>query len=148
MRLQEHIIDRFRIFNISQIEEVHLGANTCRACIRTRANTGKLSRRIIYVLVSCQGYSWNRVFSFLLSRVIATNMTHLRQCMRLNRQNWFPQQKCSCDTRVCPVYSAQEAFEDTLQEAWETDHSLRVLFLPLPFPPRSKQSLPPSPLQG
>ena len=32
-----------------------LGANTCRACIRTRANTGKYSWRIIYVFVSCQG---------------------------------------------------------------------------------------------
>ena len=30
-------------------------ANTCGTCIRTRANTGKYSWRIIYVLVSCQG---------------------------------------------------------------------------------------------
>ena len=42
--------------HISQIlEGLHFGANTCRACIRTRANTGKNSWRIIYVLVSCQG---------------------------------------------------------------------------------------------
>ena len=42
--------------HISQIVEgFHFGANTCRACIRTRANTGKHSWRIIYVLVSCQG---------------------------------------------------------------------------------------------
>ena len=34
----------------------HFGTNTCRACIRTRANTGKKSWRIIYVLVSCQRY--------------------------------------------------------------------------------------------
>ena len=42
--------------HISQVlEGIHSGANTCRACICTRANTGKYSRRIIYVLVSCQG---------------------------------------------------------------------------------------------
>ena len=42
--------------HISQIlEGIHFGANTCRACIRTRVNTGKYSWRIIYVLVSCQG---------------------------------------------------------------------------------------------
>ena len=44
------------------LEEIHFGANRCRACIRTRANTGKKSWRIIYVLVSCQGvlihFSW------------------------------------------------------------------------------------------
>ena len=34
---------------------LNVGANTCRACIRTRADTGKNSWRIIYVLVSCQG---------------------------------------------------------------------------------------------
>ena len=29
--------------HVSQIlEGLHLGANTCRACIRTRANTGKI----------------------------------------------------------------------------------------------------------
>ena len=42
--------------HISQIlEGIHFGANTCRACIRTRTNTGKYSWRIIYALVSCQG---------------------------------------------------------------------------------------------
>ena len=42
--------------HISQIlEGLHFGAHTCRACIRTRANTGKNSWRIIHVLVSCQG---------------------------------------------------------------------------------------------
>ena len=34
---------------------VHVGANTRRACIRTRANTGRYSWGIIYALVSCQG---------------------------------------------------------------------------------------------
>ena len=44
--------------HISQIlEGIHLGANTCRACIRTRASTGNNSWQIIYVLVSCQGVS-------------------------------------------------------------------------------------------
>ena len=47
---------RYHSPHISQIlEGLHFGANTCRACIRTRANTGKESWRIIYVLVSCQG---------------------------------------------------------------------------------------------
>ena len=40
---------------IQILEGIHVGANTCRACIRTRANTEKYSWRIIYVLVSCQG---------------------------------------------------------------------------------------------
>ena len=35
--------------------EINFGANTCGACIRAQANTGKYSWRIIYVLVSCQG---------------------------------------------------------------------------------------------
>ena len=34
---------------------MHVGANTCRACIRIRVNTGKYSWGIIYILVSCQG---------------------------------------------------------------------------------------------
>ena len=44
--------------HISQIlEGIHFGANTCRACIRTRANTGATcSWRIIYVLVHARGY--------------------------------------------------------------------------------------------
>ena len=37
------------------LEGIHFGSNTCRACVPTRANTGKKSWRIIYVLVSCQG---------------------------------------------------------------------------------------------
>ena len=37
------------------IEGNYFGTYTCRACIRTRANTGKYSWRIFYVLVSCQG---------------------------------------------------------------------------------------------
>ena len=54
-RIQE-IIFEGSFPHMSQIlEGIHLGANTCRACIRTRANTGKHSWRIIYVLVSCQG---------------------------------------------------------------------------------------------
>ena len=41
---------------MSQIlEGNYFGAFTCHACIRTRANTGKYSWGIIYVLVSCQG---------------------------------------------------------------------------------------------
>ena len=44
------------LLHISQIlEGNYFGAYTCRACIRTRANTGKYSWGIIYVLVSCQG---------------------------------------------------------------------------------------------
>ena len=37
------------------LEGNYFGAYTCRACIRIRANTGKYSRGIIYVVVSCQG---------------------------------------------------------------------------------------------
>ena len=37
------------------LEGIYFGANTCRACIHTRANAGKDTWRIIYVLVSCQG---------------------------------------------------------------------------------------------
>ena len=41
--------------HMSQIlEGIQLGANTCRACVRTLANTGRNSGRIIYILV-CQG---------------------------------------------------------------------------------------------
>ena len=49
--------------HISQIvERIHFGAYTWFSCIRTLANTGKYSWRIIYVLVSCQGVfsSWPR----------------------------------------------------------------------------------------
>ena len=47
---------RDRFPGISQIlEGIHFDANTCRTCIRTRANAGKYFWRIIYVLVSCQG---------------------------------------------------------------------------------------------
>ena len=47
---------RDHFLHISQIlEGIHFGANTCRACIRTRGNTGKYFWGIIYVLVSCQG---------------------------------------------------------------------------------------------
>ena len=56
-RIQENsLVFRGAIFLISRQfwGGVHFGANTCRACIRTRANTGKYSWGIIYVLVSCQ----------------------------------------------------------------------------------------------
>ena len=60
--LYSHLREYRKIFlrdhfpHIGQIlEGIHFGANTCRVCIRTRANTGKYSWRIIYVLVSCQG---------------------------------------------------------------------------------------------
>ena len=47
---------RSHFLHISQIlEGNYFGAYTCRACIRTHANTGKYSWGIIYVLVSCQG---------------------------------------------------------------------------------------------
>ena len=47
---------RSHFLHIRQIPEGNdSGAYTCRACIRTRANTGKYSWGIIYVLVSCQG---------------------------------------------------------------------------------------------
>ena len=47
---------RSHFLHISQIPEGnYFGAYTCRACIRTRANTGKPSWGVIYVLVSCQG---------------------------------------------------------------------------------------------
>ena len=40
---------------------INFAANTCGACIRTQANTGKYAWRIIYVLVSCQeGYVSSR----------------------------------------------------------------------------------------
>ena len=43
-RIQENIFEGSFSANISQIlEGIHFGANTCRACIRTRANTGKTS---------------------------------------------------------------------------------------------------------
>ena len=57
-QIQENIFLRSHFLHISQIlEGNYFGAYTCRACIRTRANTGKYSWRIIYVLVSCQGVS-------------------------------------------------------------------------------------------
>ena len=50
------------VFALARIQEnifedafSHFSANTCRACICTRATTGKNSWRIISVLVSCQG---------------------------------------------------------------------------------------------
>ena len=47
---------RDHVPHISQkFEGINFGADTCRACIRTRTNTGKHSWRITYVLVSCQG---------------------------------------------------------------------------------------------
>ena len=47
---------RSHFLHISKIlEGNYFGAYTCRACICTRANTGKYSWGIIYVLVSCQG---------------------------------------------------------------------------------------------
>ena len=47
---------RSHLLHISQIfEGNYFGAYTCRACIRTRTNTGKYLWGIIYVLVSCQG---------------------------------------------------------------------------------------------
>ena len=51
---------RSHFLHISQnLEGNYFGAYTCRACIRTRANTGKYSWGIIYVLVLCQGVvSW------------------------------------------------------------------------------------------
>ena len=50
------IFPRDHFPHVSQIlEGSHFGANTCRACIRTCANTGKYFWGIIYVLVSCQG---------------------------------------------------------------------------------------------
>ena len=62
-RLYSHSREHRKIFlrsyfpHVSHIWEggVHFSANTCRACIRTRANTGKYSWGIIYVVVSGQG---------------------------------------------------------------------------------------------
>ena len=55
-RIQEKIFLRSHFLRVSQIlEGNYFGAYTCRACICTRANTGKYSWGIIYVLVSCQG---------------------------------------------------------------------------------------------
>ena len=54
-RIQENILEN-NFPHIRQIlERIHFGANTCRACTDTRANTENNSWRIIYVLVSCQG---------------------------------------------------------------------------------------------
>ena len=54
-RIQENIFEE-SFLHLSQIlEGNYFGAYTCRACIRTRANTGKYFWGIIYVLVSCQG---------------------------------------------------------------------------------------------
>ena len=50
-RIQENIFEGSFPKNSSILEGSQFGANTCRA----RANTGKYSWRIIYVLVSCQG---------------------------------------------------------------------------------------------
>ena len=48
-RIQENICLRSHFPHVSQIlEGLPFGADTCRACIRTRANTGKYSWRIIY----------------------------------------------------------------------------------------------------
>ena len=49
------------IFHFCQILGVHFGANTCRACIRTRANTGKCSRGLFWkisVLLVFQRTPW------------------------------------------------------------------------------------------
>ena len=49
-REQRKILLRDHFLHISQIlEGIRFGVNTCRACIRTGANTGKNSWRIIYV---------------------------------------------------------------------------------------------------
>ena len=55
--------------HIGQLHDgIHLGANTCRACIRTPANTGKYSWRTIYALVSCQGVSFRSCRGFFQIR--------------------------------------------------------------------------------
>ena len=57
-RIQENILRNHFPHICRLLGGIHLGANTCRACIRTPANTGKYFWRIIYVLVSCQGLSF------------------------------------------------------------------------------------------
>ena len=54
-RIQDNVFEGSFPQSSSILKGIQFGANTCRACIRTRANTGKYSWRIIYVLVSCQG---------------------------------------------------------------------------------------------
>ena len=53
-RIQETTLEE-SFPHISQIlEGIHFGANACRACIRTRANTGNNSWQVYFVLLSCQ----------------------------------------------------------------------------------------------
>ena len=54
-RIQENIVEESFSAYEPNFERNYFGAYTCRACIRTRANTGEYSWGIIYVLVSCQG---------------------------------------------------------------------------------------------
>ena len=62
--------------HISQIlDGLHIGANTCHTCIRTRTNTGDNSWRIIYVLVLCQGAF---AHSFVLGPDFGSQCTHVK----------------------------------------------------------------------
>ena len=69
-RIHEHVFEGSFAAYSQILEGIHFGANTCRACIRTRSNTGKYSWRIIYVLVSCQGSGQQKVCVEVLAPII------------------------------------------------------------------------------
>ena len=73
---------------------VHVGANTCRACICTRVNTGKYSWGIIYVLVSCRGV----ISAMPIVRCLCEQPLNPPKKLEENRQKCFaiPSLKVSC----------------------------------------------------
>ena len=95
--------------HISQIlEGIHFGANTCRACIRTRANTGKHSWGTIYVLVSCQGvlkkssFQYGMKFSiengfFILGPFLAAEKQGLGLKFSIGNEIFRPRMKISIE---------------------------------------------------
>ena len=70
VRIQENIFE--------EIFPEYCAKFLCRACIRTRANTGKYSWRIIYVLVSCQGVMPEGTLGPLARLVTMIRMTSVR----------------------------------------------------------------------
>ena len=93
---------RSHVLHISQIlEGIYFGAYTCRACIRTRANTGKYSWGIIYVLVSCQRVVAPRnYFAIISASMVDFFGVSLRidtcddNCCHCNLRLWCAQVRC------------------------------------------------------
>ena len=74
----------------SFLDGLHFGANTCRACTRIRANTGKKSWRIIYVLVSCQGAITPKLRLHLHFLIFCNSFPECNSSLRCARQGAFP----------------------------------------------------------